>query len=370
MRAVRRSGGHDHAYAAPVLRWYARTPATCRGVQPGAVALGGPGQRGHAAADAGGPGAARARGLAGALADARRAGRGHPGRRGPAVGPAGLPAPGGPAARERAAHGRASTTARSLTRSRTCARCPASAPTPRPPWPASPSASGTRCSTPTCGGCWPGSCPARRLPPAAQSAAEVALAESLLPADGREAARWSVAVMELGALVCTAARPDCSRCPVAGQCAWRRRGPPGCPAARAAPALRRAPTGSAGARCWRCCGPPADPVPAAALDAAWPTTSGSRALVACRRRPDRPTRLVALPAARTDAAAPCPVDWAGDLARLPRGRLPSGAVALAPVRLGTRRMSGDRRRVRHRLRLGIAAEGELGLLARRPRRPR
>jgi A/G-specific adenine glycosylase len=64
------------------------------------------------------------------------------------------------------------------------------------------------------------------LPGTAQSAAEVSLAESLLPADGRQAAQWSVSVMELGALVCSRARPRCSECPLADQCAWLRRGRP------------------------------------------------------------------------------------------------------------------------------------------------
>jgi A/G-specific adenine glycosylase len=58
------------------------------------------------------------------------------------------------------------------------------------------------------------------------SAAELRLAEELLPADARVAARWSVAVMELGALTCTAARPRCGDCPVAGQCAWLAAGQP------------------------------------------------------------------------------------------------------------------------------------------------
>jgi A/G-specific adenine glycosylase len=60
------------------------------------------------------------------------------------------------------------------------------------------------------------------LPPRAPTAAELRLAESLLPRDGGQAARWSVAVMELGALVCTATRPRCTSCPVAAQCAWLR----------------------------------------------------------------------------------------------------------------------------------------------------
>ncbi|PWJ24003.1 A/G-specific DNA-adenine glycosylase [Branchiibius hedensis] len=53
------------------------------------------------------------------------------------------------------------------------------------------------------------------------NAAENRLAAELLPEDPAEAKVWNVAVMELGALVCTAARPDCARCPIAGQCAWR-----------------------------------------------------------------------------------------------------------------------------------------------------
>ena len=40
------------------------------------------------------------------------------------------------------------------------------------------------------------------------------------------AARWGVAVMELGALVCTARSPRCADCPIAGQCAWRSAGRP------------------------------------------------------------------------------------------------------------------------------------------------
>jgi A/G-specific adenine glycosylase len=66
------------------------------------------------------------------------------------------------------------------------------------------------------------------------SAAEARLAESLLPADPRVASRWSVAVMELGALVCTAARPRCAECPVAAACSWRLSGRPQSPPPRAA----------------------------------------------------------------------------------------------------------------------------------------
>jgi A/G-specific adenine glycosylase len=63
-------------------------------------------------------------------------------------------------------------------------------------------------------------------PPKAQTTAEVRLAESLLPLDPPEAALWSVAVMELGALVCTARTPRCADCPLANDCKWRLSGKP------------------------------------------------------------------------------------------------------------------------------------------------
>jgi A/G-specific adenine glycosylase len=64
------------------------------------------------------------------------------------------------------------------------------------------------------------------LPPVAATAGEKRLAESLLPDDEGDAATWSIALMELGALVCTAARPRCEACPVVGECAWRAAGYP------------------------------------------------------------------------------------------------------------------------------------------------
>jgi A/G-specific adenine glycosylase len=63
-------------------------------------------------------------------------------------------------------------------------------------------------------------------PGTAPSTAEYRLAESLLPEDDATAARWSVAVMELGALVCTAANPECVDCPVRAHCEWRAAGQP------------------------------------------------------------------------------------------------------------------------------------------------
>jgi A/G-specific adenine glycosylase len=64
------------------------------------------------------------------------------------------------------------------------------------------------------------------FPAASVTKAEREVALEVLPADVPTAATWSVAVMELGALVCTAAKPRCDACPVAGLCAWRAAGHP------------------------------------------------------------------------------------------------------------------------------------------------
>jgi A/G-specific adenine glycosylase len=107
-------------------------------------------------------------------------------------------------------------------------------------------------------------------PRSSASAAEARLAESLLPpAAAKRAATWSVAVMELGALVCTAARPACDRCPLAADCAWRLNGSP--PAKQRRPAQRYEGTDR------QCRGAvlavlraAPGPVPVRTLDACWP----------------------------------------------------------------------------------------------------
>lgn len=66
----------------------------------------------------------------------------------------------------------------------------------------------------------------RQYPPNATTAAERKLARALLPEDEAVAAKWAAATMELGALVCTARAPECVRCPIAAQCAWRLAGSP------------------------------------------------------------------------------------------------------------------------------------------------
>ena len=63
-------------------------------------------------------------------------------------------------------------------------------------------------------------------PAASLTRAERELATDLLPEDAPTAASWAVAVMELGALVCTAASPVCGACPVSDVCGWRAAGYP------------------------------------------------------------------------------------------------------------------------------------------------
>lgn len=48
--------------------------------------------------------------------------------------------------------------------------------------------------------------------------------QTLLPPDPEQSARYSAALMELGALICTARSPDCDRCPVQDRCVWHRGG--------------------------------------------------------------------------------------------------------------------------------------------------
>lgn len=64
------------------------------------------------------------------------------------------------------------------------------------------------------------------LPAPSLTAAEMKLAADLLPQDPAESVEWNAAVMELGALVCTARSPKCGLCPVRKECAWIAAGQP------------------------------------------------------------------------------------------------------------------------------------------------
>lgn len=146
------------------------------------------------------------------------------------------------------------------------------------------------------------------------SVAEVRLAESLLPAEPAVAARWSVALMELGALVCTAAAPRCDGCPLRAECAWLAAGGP--------LGAAGGPSGAAGrARTQRYAGTDRQcrgrllavlrdcerPVPRVAFDAVWPDQAQlARALdglVADGLVDPRPANTYALPGADASGRA-------------------------------------------------------------------
>ena len=61
---------------------------------------------------------------------------------------------------------------------------------------------------------------------AAVTKKDLTLVEGLLPDDDEAAATASIALMELGALVCTARAPQCRSCPVRHACAWVAAGSP------------------------------------------------------------------------------------------------------------------------------------------------
>jgi A/G-specific adenine glycosylase len=112
----------------------------------------------------------------------------------------------------------------------------------------------------------------RDQPARSQSAAEIRLAESLLPSEPWVAARWSVAVMELGALLCTASRPRCGECPVTAWCAWRLAGSPPSGVPRRGQSYEGTDRQCRG-RLLAVLRQSHGPVPAARLDAAWPDAS-------------------------------------------------------------------------------------------------
>ena len=195
--------------------------------------LGGPGQRGDAAADTGGPGGAGLAGLAGPLA--------HPGRPGRRVRRPTSSAPGASSAtragrcacaRPRPPSIAAGTAASCPPTSPRWRRCPASAPTPPAPSPASATGSAQpvvdtnvrRVVARLVHG---------RAEAGTARAADLADVAALAPADPERAVRFSVAVMELGALVCVAGTPRCGVLPgprpvrlAAGRLARRTTGPP------------------------------------------------------------------------------------------------------------------------------------------------
>ena len=75
----------------------------------------------------------------------------------------------------------------------------------------------------------------RASPGPASSRRDLAAMAEQLPTDVAESTVANAAIMELGALVCTARAPRCGDCPLARQCAWRAAGYPPSDAVRRAP---------------------------------------------------------------------------------------------------------------------------------------
>lgn len=107
-------------------------------------------------------------------------------------------------------------------------------------------------------------------PPAALTRRERDLAMSLLPADPETAATWSAAVMEIGALVCTARGPRCADCPLAGRCRWRATGKPGELAATTRPQPYEGTDRQCRGRLLAALRAAPEPLPTAQVLAAWP----------------------------------------------------------------------------------------------------
>jgi A/G-specific adenine glycosylase len=55
---------------------------------------------------------------------------------------------------------------------------------------------------------------------------DLAVMEAQLPTNAADARVFNAAVMELGAVICTARTPRCDACPIADECAWRAAGYP------------------------------------------------------------------------------------------------------------------------------------------------
>ena len=99
---------------------------------------------------------------------------------------------------------------------------------------------------------------------------EHAAVEALLPTDPASAARTSIALMELGALVCTARSPRCADCPLAAGCAWRAAGSPAYTGRKARPQSFAGTDRQVRGLLMDVLRSAAEPVRPAALDVLWP----------------------------------------------------------------------------------------------------
>lgn len=102
---------------------------------------------------------------------------------------------------------------------------------------------------------------------------------ALLPVDPARAALFSVAVMELGALVCTALAPACTACPIRVDCAWHHAGAPAHDGPRRKPQRFTGTDRQVRGLLLDVLRGRPDPVPAGDLDSVWPhRAQRSRAL--------------------------------------------------------------------------------------------
>ena len=92
-------------------------------------------------------------------------------------------------------------------------------------------------------------------PARSETASERRRAWEFVPDDDADAALWSAAAMELGAVICTARNPACGDCPVSAHCAWLAAGKPEWDGPRRGTAR----TVSAAAASWPPCARPTPP---------------------------------------------------------------------------------------------------------------
>ncbi|MCW2631275.1 MAG: HhH-GPD family protein [Pseudonocardia sp.] len=105
-------------------------------------------------------------------------------------------------------------------------------------------------------------------PGPARTAADLAEVEALLPPPP-DAALFSAALMELGAVICTAKAPRCGRCPLRADCAWQLAGRPVYTGAMRAPQAFAGTDRQVRGRLLDVLRDAPGPVSRSALDAAW-----------------------------------------------------------------------------------------------------
>jgi A/G-specific adenine glycosylase len=106
--------------------------------------------------------------------------------------------------------------------------------------------------------------------------AELDLAATLLPESAAVARTWSAAVMEVGALLCSARSPHCPQCPVRDLCAWRRAGHPAYEGPVRRPQAWKGTDRQCRGAILGVLRESGRPVSAAAVVAAWPTEDAQR----------------------------------------------------------------------------------------------